>query len=180
MQISLIVAMAKNRVIGCNNQLPWHLPADLKHFKERTLGKPIIMGRRTFESIGKPLPGRHNIVVTHDPLYQISGCSVVHSLDEAFSVAGEVDEIIIIGGATLYQEAIPFVQRMYITVIDCEIDGDVYFPDWDPVMWEEVQRKDYPADETNAYAFSVRILDRVNAFSPFCRVDKAKHVHLDS
>ncbi len=128
-QISIIAAMTNNHVIGKNNALPWHLPADLKHFKNITMGKPIIMGRKTFESIGKPLPGRQNIILTRDKNYHIDGCTIIHSLDELQSCTNAA-EIFVIGGAEIYKQLLPLTQKLYLTFIDTEIDGDSYFPEW--------------------------------------------------
>jgi dihydrofolate reductase len=148
---SIIVAMAKNNVIGFEGQMPWHLPADLQHFKQVTMGKPIIMGRKTFESIGRPLPGRLNIVVTRDKHYQAAGCEVVHNLDAARHAAGEAQEVMIIGGATLYQQALPIVDKLYLTVIDTECEGDTFFPEIDLALWEEVSKTPHLADENNPH-----------------------------
>lgn len=162
MKISLIAAMAKNRVIGIGNRLPWKLPADMKWFRLHTLGKPIVMGRKTFESFGsKPLPDRLNIVLTRDKAYQAEGTRVVHSIDEAISVAGEVDEIMIIGGASFYQQMIPRADRMYLTLVEMEPEGDAWFPPFEESDWRVTQRNDYPPDEKNTYPYSLRIYDRV-------------------
>ncbi|GEK34173.1 dihydrofolate reductase [Kurthia sibirica] len=134
--ISLIVAHDKNRVIGLNNQMPWHLPGDLAYFKRMTMGKPIIMGRNTFESIGRPLPGRKNIIITRNKNYEAQGASVVHSLTEAIDLAqNEHDEIMIIGGQQIFTEALPLADRLYVTLIDHEFEGDTYFPAYE--NWSE-------------------------------------------
>ncbi len=162
MKISLIAAMANNRVIGIENRLPWKLPADMKWFRLHTLGKPVVMGRKTFESFGsKPLPDRLNIVLTRDKTYQAEGAKVVHSIDEAINVAGEVDEIMIIGGASFYQQMIPRADRMYLTLVEMEPEGDAWFPPFEESDWKVVQRNDYPPDEKNAYPYSLRIYDRI-------------------
>ena len=154
MAVSLIVAMAKNRAIGVNNDLPWHLPADLKYFKATTLGKPIIMGRKTFDSIGRPLPGRQNIVVTRNKDWAHDGVDVAESLSAAITLAGDADEVMITGGGQIYAEAMDLVERMYITEVALEIDADAYFPDFDKSVWQEVSRDAYAADgEKPAYAF---------------------------
>lgn len=155
--IAIIVAMGNNHVIGKDNQIPWHLPADLQYFKQITLGKPIIMGRRTFESIGKPLPGRHNIVVTHNQQWTADGVSIAHSLDSALELAKDAPEIMIVGGSHLYQEALPLAQRLYITYVDINTDGDTFFPTWDPKTWHEVSRESHSADARNPidYCFCV-------------------------
>src|SRR5262245_46555747 len=129
-RISAIVAMSENRVIGANNQLPWHLPADLAHFKAITTGHAIVMGRKTFESIGRPLPNRLNIILTRDPHYSANGCRVASSFPEALAIAGaDVPEIFIIGGAEIYQQLLPHIDRLYITLIQHAFNGDTYFPE---------------------------------------------------
>ena len=159
--LSIIAALSRNRVIGKDNQLPWRLPADLKHFKAVTLGKPVIMGRKTFESIGKPLPGRDNIVVSRDPQYQADGGIVVaHSLDEALAHTHAAAEVMLIGGAQLYAQALPRAQRLYLTLIHADIDGDAHFPDYDPAAWRETAREDHAPDENNPYPYSFVILER--------------------
>lgn len=159
--ISLIVAMADNRVIGIENRLPWKLPADMKWFRQHTLGKPIVMGRKTFESFGgKPLPERKNIIVTHDLHYQATGASVVHSIDEAIAAVGDVEEIMIIGGASFYAQMLPRAQRLYLTYVDTKVDGDAWFPEWDVTQWQLVQQTDYAADEKNAQAMRFVIMQR--------------------
>jgi dihydrofolate reductase len=132
MKISLIAAMGENRVIGVDNRMPWHLSADLKRFRQITLGKPILMGRRTHESIGKPLPGRENIVLTRDSAYQSPGCTLVHNRDQAVRAAGDAPELMVIGGAGLYQEFLPLADRLYLTLIQHTFEGDTFFPtiDW--------------------------------------------------
>lgn len=160
MSLSLIVAMARNRVIGRANGLPWRLPADLKHFKALTLGKPVIMGRKTFASIGKPLPDRHNIVVSRDPQFSASGVSIAHSLEDALQQAQPAAEVMLIGGAQLYAQALPRAQRIYLTLIDADVAGDAYFPDHDDSEWLETARTDHDADAGNPYAYSFLVLER--------------------
>ena len=160
--ISLIAAMAKNRVIGKNNQMPWHLPADLAHFKKLTLGKPVIMGRKTYESIGRPLPGRKNIVVTRSSDFEADGISTVSNLESAISEAGNVEEVIIMGGGNIYQQMLSKAQRLYLTFIDFEIEGDTQFPDFETLNWRETSRETRDADEKNSYAMTFVTLDRVN------------------
>ena len=153
MKISMIAAMAQSRVIGKDNDMPWHLPADLKHFKSLTVGKPVIMGRKTLASMGnRPLPKRVNIVLTRQKDFQADGCVVVHSLDEAIAAAGVCEEVIIMGGATLYEAALSKAHRMYLTFIDAAIDGDTYFPKWDETQWVEQSRERREPDEKNVYA----------------------------
>ncbi len=140
-RVSLIVAMASNRVIGINNTLPWHLPADLKHFKALTMGHHIVMGRKTWESIGKPLPGRTSVVVTRNPDYTVPGVIVVNSLQAAIAACNNDAEIFVIGGAALYQQAITLADRIYLTEIVADIRGDAYFPEFNPGEWLEVSRE---------------------------------------
>jgi len=162
----LIVAMASNRVIGRNGGMPWHLPGDLRHFKKTTLGKPLIMGRKTFQSIGRALPGRTNIVVTRDPGFEAEEIVVVINFDAAISQAREiaqddgVDEIMIGGGGEIYRRALPHADRIYLTEVDRNIDGDVTFPDFDRKEWREHRREQHPGvDGGPSYSFVV--LDRV-------------------
>ena len=161
MKISVIVAMAANRVIRHENRLTWHLPADLKHFKATTLGKPVVMGRRTWESIGRPLRGRNNIVITRDTAYTAEGCVVVHSLDEAIRAAGEAAEVMIIGGAGLYRQALSLADTLYLTLIHGEFAGDTHFPQWRQDEWRETGRIDHEPDENNSHAYSFITLERV-------------------
>ena len=161
--ISAVVAMAENRVIGKNNQLPWHLPADLKHFKNITTGHPILMGRKTYESIGKPLPNRTNIVITRDQSYKAPGCEVVSSLEEAIALAAthQSQEIFIIGGAEVYRQLLPRIQRIYLTVVHHTFEGDVYFPELKMNEWHEVEHESHQPDEKNAYTYSFLKLERI-------------------
>lgn len=152
MIISLIVAMDRNRLIGNNNQLPWHLPADFAHFKSVTMGKPIVMGRKTYESIGKPLPGRENIVLTRNADVKIEGVTVRDSLEAAIEGVENVDELMIIGGSTIYQQAMVMVDRMYITEVDAEFEGDAWFPEINREDWQLKEDCYREADERNAYA----------------------------
>lgn len=160
MKISLILAASENDVIGKGNALPWRLPADLKFFKTVTLGKPIVMGRKTWESLGKPLPDRTNIVMTRGSL-QLSGGVVVDSVAAAVRAAGDADELMVIGGADIFREFLPLAQRIYLTRVHAVIDGDVVFPLPGPAQWRELSRQDYPADERHAYPFSFIVLERV-------------------
>ena len=155
MHVSIIVAIAENGVIGAKGGMPWRLSTDLKRFKRDTMGKPVIMGRKTFESIGKPLPGRHNIVVTRDANWNAEGVSVAHSLEEALKVAesnaGDPDtEICIIGGGQLYGEAIGRADRLYVTHVMTEPEGDTYFPEIDQSEWKPVSREAFPAGEKDS------------------------------
>jgi len=160
MLISLIVAMDRNRLIGRGNALPWHLPADLAHFKAVTMGKAIIMGRKTYESIGRPLPGRHNIIISRNPVFSAPGCTVVASVEAALAAAGEVDEVMVIGGAQLYAELLPRAQRIYLTRIEAEFDGDAWFPSLDAASWQEVACSTQAADERNPFRYSFVTLER--------------------
>lgn len=160
--ISLIAAMANDHSIGKNNRMPWHLPADLKYFKKITLNKPIIMGRRTFESMGKALPQRKNIVVTQQENFIALDCTIVHSLKAAIKAAGNVDEIMIIGGGQLYQEATTLAQRMYLTLIDTNVQGDTFFPQWDAHEWQEISRETHQKDAVNAYDYAFVVLERLS------------------
>jgi len=160
MRVSLIAALAENRVIGRDNQLPWRISADLKHFKALTMGKPIVMGRKTWESIGRPLPGRKNIVVTRDTAYQAEGCQVVHSIEHALDAAGEADEVMIIGGAGLYRQTLGRADRLYLTQVKAEVEGDTWFPEIDPQQWHEVACESHPADENNEHDYDFVILER--------------------
>ena len=152
--LSLIVAMDRNRLIGSNNALPWHLPADLAFFKRTTMGKPILMGRKTHQSIGKPLPGRRNIVITRNAEFTAKGCDVVGSIDEALQVCAAEDEVMLIGGASLYQQALEKVSQMYVTRIDHDFDGDTWFPEVDFDQWVVHSREDFDADHNNLYNHS--------------------------
>jgi len=159
-RIALVAAVADNGVIGRNNALPWHLPADLKHFKRLTLGKPVLMGRKTWESIGRPLPGRTNIVISRTPDYEAEGARVVDSLDAAVSLAegialiDGVDELMVIGGAEIYRQALPRAQRLYLTEVHGEVTGDAFFPSWDRDAWRELERESHPAPEHSGLPFS--------------------------
>jgi dihydrofolate reductase len=159
-RVSLIVAMARNRVIGANNTLPWHLPADLKHFKALTMGHHIVMGRRTYESIGKPLPGRTSVVVTRNATYSVLGVVVVNSLEAAISACGNDEEIFVIGGAELYRQAIDLADRIYLTEIDADISGDAHFTEFDNKMWRETGRVSHAPDEKNRYSYHFVVYDR--------------------
>jgi dihydrofolate reductase len=160
MRRSLVVAMARNRVIGRDNALPWRLPADLAHFKRVTLGHPIVMGRRTFESIGKALPGRKNIVLSHDASFVAPGCTVVTSLEEAWKAAGDADEVSIIGGTSLFRESLPVADIIHLTEVEADVPGDTYFPPFDRGEWDETEVSRHPADERHAYPMRILRLER--------------------
>lgn len=162
--ISAIVAVAKNGVIGKAGSLPWYIPADLARFKEITMGHPIIMGRKTFESIGRALPGRYNIVITHDEGYRAEGCRVVGSLKEAVEKAKKSEgseEIFIIGGEQIYKEAMPLLDRIYLTKVEATVDGDKFFK-FDPSEWKQVSTEKHPADKKNQYDFEFTVLESKN------------------
>jgi len=165
MKISIIVAMEANGVIGQDNELPWHLPADLKHFKQTTMGKPILMGRKTWESIGRPLPGRTNIVITRDSTYSAAGCVVVNSIEAALTAAGEQDEVMVIGGAELYRQVLPSADTIYLTRIHEHFEGDTRFPEIRDTEWHQLERIDHEADEKNPHDYSFIRLERVHAGS---------------
>jgi dihydrofolate reductase len=161
MRIAAIVAMSENRVIGNHNKLPWHLPADLAHFKAITMGKPIIMGRKTYESIGRPLPGRCNIVISRDPGFQAAGCVVANSTECALEAAGYSEEIYIIGGSLIYENMFPRIERIYLTLVHKDYEGDALFPELKKEEWRESSVEEFAADERNPVAYSFSILDRI-------------------
>jgi len=161
----MIAAMAHHRVIGKDQKMPWHLPADLAFFKKTTMGSPILMGRKTYESIGRPLPRRLNIVLTRNPELKIEGCEVVTSLDEAMAVAqkksSQSHEIFITGGSHLYTSFLDKADRLYLTMIDADLEGDTYFPDYTQYQWQEIERIEHPADKKNSYPYTFVTLDRI-------------------
>ena len=160
MQISLIVAMARGRVIGKDNGMPWHMPADLRHFKSVTLGKPVVMGRRTFESIGRPLPGRRNLVISRNVDWQADGVEVASSLEQALALLAGSDEVMIIGGGQLYAEALPLAHRLHLTHIELAVEGDTHFPDYTCFSWREIATESHCADEHNPYDYRFVTLER--------------------
>lgn len=160
MTISIVAAMAENRVIGRHNQLPWHLPADLKHFRRLTMGKAVLMGRKTFESIGKPLAGRTNIIITRNPRFQADKCAVVHSIEEAFTAVKTGEELMVIGGASFYEQALPLADHMYLTLVHTTPRGDAFFPQYNEEEWREIERSDYEADDANPYPYSFIVMER--------------------
>jgi dihydrofolate reductase len=161
--VSLIVAMAQNGVIGRENALPWRLPEDLRRFRSFTLGKPILMGRKTFDSIGRPLPGRVNLVLTRDRRWLAAGVTAVHSVEEALTQAGSSEELVAIGGAEIYRLVLPFARRIYLTHVHADVEGDIYFPDFDPTQWADVECSMHPADDDHAYPITFVTLERRNA-----------------
>lgn len=159
--VTLIVAAADNGVIGRANALPWHLPDDLKRFKQLTLGKPIVMGRKTFESIGKPLPGRQNIVMTRDTNYRRDGVTVVHGVDESLRATGDAPEIMVIGGAELFQKFLPVAGRVHLTRVHGDIEGDVRWPELDPRQWRLVDCQPHDADERHAWRMTFEVWEKI-------------------
>jgi len=169
--LAVIVAAAQNGVIGRNNALPWHLAEDLRYFKRITMGKPVVMGRKTFESIGRPLPGRTNIVITRNPAYRAREIKVVSSLDEALSLAAHIariegaEEVVVIGGAEIYRESIPRADRLYLTEVHADVEGDAVLPEIDWSAWREVSRERHPAQAPNPYDYSFVCYERPGAWS---------------
>lgn len=158
--ISMIAAMAKGRVIGADNDMPWHLPADLKHFKAVTMGKPVVMGRKTYESIGRALPGRRNIVISRSG-FSASDADVVDSIDAAKSLLAAEDEIMIIGGGNVYSQFLPDASRLYLTYIDTDVEGDTHFPDYEAVAnWKMIEEEKHLPDERNSYSYCFVTLEK--------------------
>jgi len=162
--LSIIAAIAENQVIGKDNKLVWHLPEDMKFFKNTTMGHTLIMGRKTFESFGKPLPGRKSIVITRNTDYSYEGITVVNSLDKAISVAPLNEEVFIAGGAGIYKMALDIADRMYLTVVHHQFEGDTFFPEIDFSKWKLVSERRYSADDKNKFSMSFRIFERPEGF----------------
>ncbi|MDN7124382.1 type 3 dihydrofolate reductase [Pseudidiomarina sp. 1APP75-32.1] len=166
MRIALIAAMAHDRVIGKNGDMPWHLPAELQHFKRITMGKPVVMGRKTYESIGRPLPGRTNIVLSRkyqQPYTDEQGVVWVSDTGQAVTAAGDTEELMVIGGGHVYQEFLPHAARLYLTQIDVKVEGDTWFPDFHALgEWELKEQVAHPADKNNPHSFSTQVFERVN------------------
>jgi dihydrofolate reductase len=160
MRKSLVVAMARNRVIGRDNALPWRLPAELAHFKRVTMGHPIIMGRKTYESIGRPLPGRMNIVVSRNRDFAAPGCTVVDSLEGAYEAAGDAEEVSIIGGTSLFEAALPTADCLHLTEVEADVQGDTWFPEFDHSQWTRHEVARHPVDDKHAYPFTILRLER--------------------
>jgi dihydrofolate reductase len=162
MRIALVAAMAENRVIGSSNCIPWCLPKDLKHFREITTGHPVIMGRKTYDSIGHPLPGRHNIVISRQQGLKIEGCEVVSSLEDALELAKSdgAEEADVIGGGEIYRQALPLADRMYLTIVHAEFPGDTSFPEFSEEEWKEVSRERHEPDEKNPYSYTFLTYER--------------------
>ncbi len=164
MKLALIAAVAKNNVIGINNKMPWHLPDDLRYFKAVTMGKAIIMGRKTFDSLGRALPGRVNIVLTHNKHWHPEGVRVAHTLDDALALAKALDvgdEVMVIGGEQIYRQAIDRADRLYLTQVDQSFDGDAFFPDITAQQWQETSRQDFEANDDQPSGYSFLVLDRL-------------------
>lgn len=159
MIISMIAAMANNRVIGKDNQMPWHLPADFAWFKRSTMGKPVVMGRKTYDSIGRPLPGRLNVVISRDESLEIEGVTTVTSIEQALELVNDVEEVMIIGGGSIYETCLPKANKLYLTYIDFNVDGDTQFPDWGE-GWKQSFSDTYQADEKNKHNMEFVILER--------------------
>tara|TARA_R110002111_G_scaffold236825_2_gene298150 strand:+ start:248 stop:745 length:498 start_codon:yes stop_codon:yes gene_type:complete len=160
MKLAIIVATDERSLIGKDNDLPWKLSADLQYFRKITMGKPLIMGRRTHESIGRPLPGRKNIIITNDLAYHAAGCIVTHSIQQAFEACEGAEEVMIMGGASLYRQCLPLADTIYLTQVQAQLDGDTWFPDWDKQQWHEVSKEMHLADEKNEYPYSFIVYER--------------------
>lgn len=167
MRISLIAALTPAGVIGKNNQLPWRMPADLQYFKKMTLNKPVIMGRKTYESIGKPLPSRKNIIITQNPHFSIppeyqNTCQIAHAITEALALDDikNCEEVFVIGGSEIFTRALPLANYLYLTFIEADIAGDIYFPEWDKTLWTEVSREHHFKDAENPYDYSFVIFKK--------------------
>jgi len=160
MQLSIIVAMDRNRVIGSNDTLPWHISADLKNFKKITMGKPIVMGRKTHESIGRPLPGRENIIITRDKTYQTEGCTVLNSIDDIFEHCKDFEEVMITGGSEIYKHTLDQATRLYLTEVHTEVVGDTFFPEFKRNNWNEISREAFSADDKNDFDYSFVVLEK--------------------
>jgi dihydrofolate reductase len=159
--LSIIVAAARNNAIGNNNELLWHMPADLKFFKETTLGHPVIMGRKTYESVGKPLPKRRNIVITRNADFSAEGVEVCHSLEEALGLLDETEENFIVGGAEIYKMSLPYCDRIYFTRIEGDFEADTFFPSFDPEEWQLKREEKHAADDKNPYDYSFLTYERI-------------------
>ncbi|MCS6771433.1 MAG: dihydrofolate reductase [Kiritimatiellae bacterium] len=173
-RVSIVAAVAENGVIGREGRLPWRLPAELRRFRALTMGHPVIMGRRTWESLGRPLAGRRNIVISRTPGFQVSGAEIVPSLEAALNLARDADEVFVIGGARLFAEALPRADRLYLTVVHTRPDGDVFFPSWDPAEWIEISRETYPADRENPIGFTACVYEPRAAHAGKGRSDNSR------
>jgi len=160
-KLAIIVATDQQGLIGKENDLPWDLSADLQYFRRVTMGKPLIMGRNTHESIGRLLPGRQNIIVTKNQDYKVDGCMVVHSTKEAFQACGNAEEVMVMGGASLYEQLLPEADKLYLTLVDASLEGDTWFPDWNKADWREISREDHLQDDKNDYPYSFIVYERL-------------------
>ena len=158
--LSAVVAAAENNAIGKDNQLLWHLPNDLRFFKRTTTGHTVVMGRKTYESVGKPLPNRRNIIITRQAGYKVAGTEVVHSLSEALERCADEEEVFIVGGAEIYRQALPLLDRIYLTRVHAQPEGDSFFPELDDEAWKLVAEERHSADERHAYSYAFRIYER--------------------
>jgi len=163
-QVTLIAALGKNRAIGLDGRMPWHLPAELQHFKRTTMGKALVMGRKTWQAIGRPLPGRQNIVISRNPEFKAAGVEVADSLERAIEIARS-EEVMVIGGGQLYELAMPLAKKMVLTLIDIEPQADTWFPEWNDAQWQTTGQQRYDADEQNPLAYSIIELTRVKSIS---------------
>ncbi len=161
MKLAIIVATDQQGLIGENNDLPWRLSADLQYFRRVTMAKPLIMGRNTHESIGRPLPGRKNIIVTKNKSFHADGCTVVNSIDDALLACEDVDEVMVMGGASLYEQLLPIADKLYLTQVHASLAGDTWFPAWNKEEWSEISREDYQADGKNEYDYSFIVYEKI-------------------
>lgn len=161
MKLAIIVATDQQGLIGDNNDLPWRLSADLQYFRRVTMAKPLIMGRNTHESIGRVLPGRKNIIVTKNKSFHADGCTVVNSIDDALLACEDVDEVMVMGGASLYEQLLPIADKLYLTQVHASLTGDTWFPAWSKDEWSEISREDYQADEKNEYDYSFIVYEKI-------------------
>lgn len=166
MIISLIVAMDRRGVIGRDGALPWRLSGDLRNFKAITMGKPLIMGRKTHESIGRPLPGRQNIVLTRQEGYTAQGCDICHDVEGALAACAGAEEVMVMGGAALYEQFLPRAERIYLTRVRAEVNGDTHFPQFDENAWNQVERQDRQADADNEHPYSFLVLEKPDLGQP--------------
>lgn len=162
MKLTAVVAIDENRVIGFENKLPWNMPADLQHFKKVTLGKPILMGRKTYESIGRPLPKRRNVIISRDPNFAVEGCEVYPSIDAALTVLTDCPEVMLIGGAQLFSQLLPKLTNLELTIIHHEFKGDTYFPKIDFTQWREMHREAHQANEQNPYPYTFLSYEKIS------------------
>lgn len=160
MKLALIVATDQQGLIGRDNDLPWQLSADLRYFRKVTMGKPIIMGRNTHESIGRVLPGRKNIIMTNDKKYTAQDCTIVHSMEEALNECKDAEEAMVMGGASLYQQFLPTADKLYLTLVDASLEGDTWFPKWHSIEWQQISREDHLADAKNEHPYSFIVYER--------------------